>query len=65
MSDLANELGHLKNHVSYPADKKTVIAACNNMVDVPEVDRAWFSKSLPEGNYRNAEEIIKALLAKV
>ncbi len=65
MSNLANELGHLKNHVTYPADRKTVIAACNNMYDVPEDDRTWFEKNLPEGNYRSAREVIGALLEKV
>jgi len=65
MSNLASELGHLKNHVAYPSDRKTVIAACNDMVDVPEADRTWFAKNLPEGNYSNAEAVIRALLAKV
>ena len=65
MSNLADELGHLKHHVSYPSDRKTVIAACNNMVDVPEVDRAWFEKNLPEGSYRNPEDVVRALLTRV
>jgi len=65
MSNLAAELGHLKNHVQYPADKKAVVAACNGMSDAPQADRDWFAKTLPEGQYRSAEEVAKALLAKV
>ncbi len=65
MSNLATELDHLKNHVEYPANKATVVAACNGMSDAPKEDSAWFVKTLPEGNYRNAEDVMRALLAKV
>ncbi len=65
MSNLKTELEHLKKHVTYPANKQQVVAACNNMMDVPGDDRTWFSSTLPEGNYNNAEDILKALLTKV
>ncbi len=64
MSTLASELGHLKNHVKYPTNKKDLVATCNNMMDVPAADRDWFAKSVPEGNYKNPEEVLKVLLAK-
>ncbi|MGD0478471.1 MAG: hypothetical protein ABSB29_09955 [Nitrososphaerales archaeon] len=62
---IANELGHLKHHVQYPASRSQVVAACNNMSDVSEGNRDWFSKNLPEGTYKNATEIMGALLTKV
>lgn len=65
MSNLATELDHLKNHVTYPADKAAVVAACNGMADVPKDDSAWFAENLPEGNYGNAEDVMRALLARV
>jgi hypothetical protein len=65
MSNLATELGHLKSHVKYPANRAQVIAACNKMHDVPSEDAQWFEKALPEGNYRNATEVLSALLTKV
>jgi hypothetical protein len=65
MSNLATELGHLKNDVMYPADRKAILAACNNMSDYPKEDRDWFSKTLPEGKYTNAHDVLQALLAKV
>ncbi len=65
MSTLATELDHLKNHVEYPANRAAVIAACNNMSDAPTEDSKWFAKTLPEGNYRNADDVLRALLAKV
>ena len=64
MSTLAEELGHLKNHVKYPADKQQVVSACNDMSDAPEADRKWVSQSLPEGTYRSADEVVGALLKK-
>ena len=65
MSNLATELDHLKNHVEYPTNKAGVIAACNGMADAPKEDSAWFAKTLPEGNYRTADDVMRALLAKV
>lgn len=65
MSNLASELGHLKNHVMYPADRKAVVAACNGFSDAPKEDREWFAQALPEGKYSNAGDVMRALLAKV
>ena len=64
MSTLAEELGHLKNHVTYPANRQQVVSACNNMSDAPEADREWVSKSLPEGTYQSADAVVTALLLK-
>lgn len=65
MSNLERQLEHLKHHVEYPSNRKDVVAACNNMADVPADDRAWFEKSLPEGTYNGPNDVVKALLAKV
>ena len=65
MSKLAEELTHLKQHVTYPANRAQVIAACNNMSDAPADDREWVSQALPEGNYRSADDVVSALLRKV
>jgi len=65
MTNLAEELKHLKHHVNYRADRQQVVAACSNMMDVPAKDRDWFVKVLPEGNYRTADEVVSALLRKL
>lgn len=65
MSRLSDELGHLKNHVEYPATRSEVVGACNNMSDVAEEDREWFSNNLPDGRYTKAEDVLTALLSKV
>jgi hypothetical protein len=64
-ASMAEELGHLKHHVQYPASRSQVVAACNNMADVGEANRDWFSKNLPEGTYKSPAEIMGALLSKV
>ena len=64
-SVLQTSIEHLKHHVQYPADRKQVVGACNNFADVPKADSDWFSEKLPEGNYKNAEDVVRALLAKV
>jgi hypothetical protein len=65
MSNLKTELEHIKHHIKYPANKTQVIAACNNMSDVPSVDKDFVAKSLPESNYKGPEDVVKALLNKV
>lgn len=65
MGTLSTELGHLKHHVKYPANRAAVVAACSNMSDVPRDDADWFMKNLPEGNYQSANDVMKALLTKI
>ncbi len=65
MSQLAEELAHLKNHVEYPTDQAGVVKACNNMADVNEADRSWFVQALPDGTYESADEVMSALLSRL
>jgi len=65
MSNLKIELEHIKHHIKYPANKTQVMAACNNMSDVPSIDKDFVAKSLPDSNYKGPEDVVKALLNKV
>ncbi len=65
MSAMKTSLEHLKHHIDYPASKAELVAACNNMSDVSSADRSWFSTAIPEGKYKNPEDVLKALLGKV
>jgi hypothetical protein len=65
MENLATELSHLKSHVQYPASRAQVIAACNKMHDLPREDAQWFERTLPEGTYKNANDVVAALLTKL
>ncbi len=61
MQDPANAMAHLKDHMTYPANKAQLVAACNNLSDFSEEDKKSFEEKLPEGTYNSAEEIIQAL----
>ena len=65
MGKFAEELGHLKTHVPYPATRAQVVAACNNNVHAEKDDAEWMAKALPEGTYGNANEVLSALLMKL
>lgn len=65
MGKFAEELGHLKSHVPYPASRAQVVEACNNNSHADRDDAEWMAKALPEGTYRNANEVVSALLNKV
>ncbi len=59
--DKANMISHIKNHISYPIAKSEMVKACNNMSDIQADDKTWFTKTLPEGNYESADDVISAL----
>jgi hypothetical protein len=52
---------HIREHVSYPANKMAIVETCHNMTEVPETEKMWFEKYLPEKNYNNPDDVIKAL----
>lgn len=65
MGKFAEELGHLKSHVNYPASRQEVVTACNNNMHADKDDAEWMAKVLPEGTYNGANDVLNALLAKV
>lgn len=65
LSWLATDIGHLKNHIDYPATTEQVLEACNNMSDLPKDDSNWIKTTLPEGTYKSPEEVVEALFKKV
>jgi hypothetical protein len=61
---LQEELGHIKNHVKYPASKQQVIEACGNMADVPSSDKDFVMRSLPDQTFKGPEDVVNALMRK-
>ena len=59
--DKKNMTMHIKDHISYPTSKSEMVKACNNMSDIADDDAAWFTKTLPDGNYNSADDVISAL----
>lgn len=61
MQNKDGALEHLRTHITYPATKADLTAACNNLSDFSEDDKKEFSDSLPEATYNSADEVAKAL----
>jgi len=59
--DPAKAAEHVKKHVQYPATREAILAACADTPEFSADEKAWFAKTLPPGNYKNADEVIKAL----
>ena len=59
--DLEKARSHLQKHVSYPATRGDILAACAQTPEFTESEKRWFSDSLPEGNYASADDAIRAL----
>jgi hypothetical protein len=59
--DTAKLLEHLEAHVSYPATRDDVLAACASTPEFTEGEKQWTSDRLPAGTYANAEEAARAL----
>jgi hypothetical protein len=59
--DKENMTKHIEEHIIYPTTKIEMLKACNNMSEITEDDKDWFYKTLPEGKYSSADEVLKAL----
>jgi hypothetical protein len=59
--DKEKGLAHLREHVKYPADRKTILAACADTPEFTAGEKKWFADHLPEGTYTSAEDVIKAV----
>ncbi len=54
-------IDHLKKHVTYPATRQEILAACATTTEFTGGENAWFSTALPEGTYKTADEVIQAM----
>jgi hypothetical protein len=59
--DWKNVEAHLKQHQKYPATKADLIATCTGLADFSDGDKKWFADNLPDGTYKSASEVVKAL----
>ncbi|EKD84656.1 MAG: hypothetical protein ACD_38C00179G0003 [uncultured bacterium] len=48
---------HIDEHVMYPASKGDILAACNEMTEVPEEEKKWVSDRLPDKTYQSPQEV--------
>ena len=61
MTNKQNAIDHLNNHQAYPATREELIMECNELEDFSKADKEWFIKHLPEGTYKSAKEVMKAV----
>ena len=52
---------HLRDHQKYPATREELLASCNDLVDFSNGEKRWFADHLPEGTYKSAGQVLKAL----
>jgi hypothetical protein len=52
---------HLRNHQSYPATRAELLASCKDLMDFSDAEKKWFADHLPEGSYKSADDVLKAL----
>lgn len=61
MQNTKAAIDHLRQHQAYPATKAELVKECNELSDFSKEDKEWFMKSLPEGTYKSADDVIGAL----
>lgn len=52
---------HLAEHVTYPATREQILAACAQTPEFTTGEKRWFSDNLPEGTYESADKVVGAL----
>jgi hypothetical protein len=59
--DAAKAKTHLADHVKYPATRADILAACADTPEFTTAEKEWISNKLPEGDYKTADEAVRAL----
>jgi hypothetical protein len=59
--DVGKARDHLVKHVSYPASRAEILAACAQTPEFTAAEKQWFADNLPEGKYANADDVGRAL----
>ena len=59
--DATKAKAHLADHVKYPAKRADILAACADTPEFTAGEKQWISDNLPEGEYKTADEAVRAL----
>jgi hypothetical protein len=54
-------LKHAKEHIKYPANRAAILEACANTPEFSAGEKKWVADNLAEGDYADADALIKAL----
>jgi hypothetical protein len=61
MQNKTGAVDHLKQHQKYPATRDELVRECNELSDFSQEDKTWFVSHLPDGTYRSAQDVTRAL----
>jgi hypothetical protein len=59
--DTTKAVKHLREHVSYPASRAAILAACADTPEFTADEKKWMSDHLPDRTYASADEVAAAL----
>lgn len=59
--DVAKVKAHFLAHVTYPAKRADVLAACAGTPEFTAAEKEWLASNLPDGTYASADEVARAL----
>jgi hypothetical protein len=59
--DRQKTLAHIKEHVTYPATRRQILAACAQTKEFSESEKQWIADNLPEGTYANSDDVARTL----
>ena len=59
--DASKTRAHLVQHVSYPATRAQILAACADTPEFSASEKQWLSDNLPDGKYANSDDVVRAL----
>ena len=59
--DVQATKAHLVKHVTYPATRSEILAACADTPEFSAEEKRWFEQNIPEAKYESAEQVISAL----
>jgi hypothetical protein len=60
--DMKKLAQHLQEHPQkYPATRADLLAACDGLAEFSAGEKRWYADHLPEGTYKSAAEVLKAI----
>jgi hypothetical protein len=63
--DMKKLAQHLNEHPhKYPATRAELLAACDGLTDFSAGEKRWYADHLPEGTYKSAADVLKAIGSK-
>jgi hypothetical protein len=59
--DAEKEKKHLREHVTYPATRADVLAACASTPEFTAGEKKWAAQTIPDRTFASADDLIAAI----